>query len=215
MAVGANNGFYSGAGTGHQARGLGGVVRVGQIFEGLQKNIALNRIGDRVVPHKVALSDRTGTAIFFLPPSESQDFESTGTLVSESWQNRKLSPSFEVNTTRFDDFERLHPMKLGVVKIDVEDFEAGVLRGMQETIFRDRPFIVCEVLPREHKNEKTREIVELLGYTAYWITPSGYVRVSHFDFVRELNDFLLSPVSVAGEVIADLELLWAQRQACA
>jgi len=35
----------------------------------------------------------------------------------------------------------------------------------------------------------------------------------HFHFTREVFDFLLSPVSVPGEVIADLELLWTQRQA--
>jgi FkbM family methyltransferase len=212
--VGANYGYYSMLGAlWNPALRVISFEPVPQIYEGLQKNIALNRIGDRVVSHRAALSDRTGTATFFLPPSESQDFESTGTLVSDSWQSHKNSPSFEVETTRFDDFEALHPTTVDIVKIDVEDFESGVLRGMQQTISRDRPFIVCEVLPREHKNEKTREILDMLGYTPYWITSSGYIRVSHFDFTREVFDFLLSPVSVPGEVIADLELLWTQRQA--
>jgi hypothetical protein len=83
---------------------------------------------------------------------------------------------------------------------------------MQEVISRDRPFIICEILPRQHRNQRTKEILESLRYTPYWITPSGSVRVSRFDFRRDSSqDFLLSPV--AGEEIADLEALWAQRQA--
>jgi hypothetical protein len=55
-------------------------------------------------------------------------------------------------------------------------------------------------------------MVDSLGYTPYWITPSGYIRVSHFDFHRQSTDFLLSPVSVPNEVVTDLEVLWAPQQ---
>jgi len=67
-------------------------------------------------------------------------------------------------------------MQVDLVKIDVEDFGADVLAGMQEVIRRDRPFIVCEVLPPGHRNERTRDILAALGYQPYWITPSGYIR---------------------------------------
>jgi hypothetical protein len=104
-------------------------------------------------------------------------------------------------------------MKIDLMKIDVEDFEADVLIGMQETIRRDHPFIVCEILPRnrEHKNERTREVIQSLGYTAYWITPAGLIRVSRFDFEREFTNFLLSPVSLPGEVVDDPRHLWELR----
>ena len=67
---------------------------------------------------------------------------------------------------------------------------------------------------REHKNLKTKDIVEQLGYTPYWIVaPDCYVRVSQFDFRRDLSsDFLLSPVSVPGEVVTDLEVFCTQRR---
>jgi hypothetical protein len=107
-------------------------------------------------------------------------------------------------------------MRVDLVKIDVEDFEAGVLAGMTATIRRDRPFIVCEILPREHGNEQTQSVIESLGYTPYWITPNGYVRVSRFDFERPvLQDFLLSPVPPAGEVIANPQTFWAAREGSA
>jgi len=86
---------------------------------------------------------------------------------------------------------------------------------MSQTIKRDRPFIVCEILPREHKNERTRLFIETVGYTPYWITASGYVRVSRFDFHRpDSQDFILSPVSTQAEIVSDLrELYELSRQA--
>jgi hypothetical protein len=105
-------------------------------------------------------------------------------------------------------------MHVDLIKIDVEDFEADVLRGMVGIVRRDQPFIVCEILPRnrEHKNERTLQALESLDYTAYWMTPSGYIRVSRFDFERDSTNFLLSPVSVPGEVLSDPNPLWEARQ---
>ncbi len=213
--VGANYGYYSMLGAlWNPALTVVSFEPVPDIYDGLLRNIQLNGVGDRVTAYRIALSDRTGRATFFLPPNLGTDRESTGTLVSDGWQSRKHSPSFEVETMRFDDFQQTNPMKIDVVKMDVEDFEASVLQGMQDTIARDRPFIICEILaPREHKNLRTKEFVERLGYTAYWIAaPDCYVRVSQFDFRRDFAcDFLLSPVSVPGEVMSDLELFWTQR----
>jgi FkbM family methyltransferase len=213
--VGANYGFYSLLGA-IWNRNLRVVAfePVPPIHNGLIRNIALNNLEKQVLAYPLALSDQTGTATLYLPSiTEGRDYETTGTLVSDSWQSKKHSPEIVVETARFDDFERTHPMKLELVKIDVEDFEAAVLAGMEQTIRRDRPFIVCEILPRQHRNEKTRRIVETLGYTPYWITRSGYIRVSRFDFERRTSqDFLLSPVSVPGEVITDLNAFWVLRE---
>jgi FkbM family methyltransferase len=217
--VGANYGYYSilGALWNPQLTVMS-FEPVPKIYEGLTKNIAINSIEPRVSAYPLALSDRTGRSTFLLPPSESIDCESTGTLVPDGWQSRPHhhAASFEVETVRFDDFQLQRPTKTEVIKIDVEDFEANVLCGMEQTILRDRPFIVCEILPREHKNMKTQKIIEALGYTPYWIVPDGsYIRVSRFDFKRPSHtDFLLSPVSVPGEVVTDLEALWNERQRC-
>ena len=212
--VGANYGFYSVlSAQWNSSLRVVAFEPVPQIYAGLLRNLVLNGLEWRVAAYQIALADHTGTATFYLPRSEGKDFETTGTLVSESWQTRKRSPQIEVETARFDDFEQSHSMKVDLVKIDVEDLEADVLKGMQQTILRDRPFIVCEILPREHGNEKTREMVKALGYTAYWITNCGYIPVSRFDADRSSSkDFLLSPVCVAGDVVNDLEAFWELRQ---
>jgi hypothetical protein len=155
-----------------------------------------------------------GWRLFFLPKSENRDTETTGTLVSESWQATQVSPLLlDIQVVRFDEYEARHPMHVDLIKIDVEDFEADVLEGMREVISRDRPFIVCEILPRPHGNLRTRKIVEALNYQPYWITSVGYVRVSIFDFDRSrFMDFLLSPVSTPDAVLVNLEVLWNLRK---
>ena len=216
--VGANYGFYSilGALWNPKLRVIA-FEPVPQICEGLQRNVALNRLGDRIVCENLALADRCGKAAFFLPGwegkrEEGKDLDSAGTLVADGWQARKNSPRIEVETVRFDDYERRRPMRVDLLKIDVEDFEADVLAGMREVIKRDRPFIVCEVLPRAHRNERTRDIVASLEYQPYWITPAGYIRVSRFDFGRgDFQNFLLSPVSTPEIVLQDIDVLWDLR----
>jgi FkbM family methyltransferase len=159
------------------------------IYSGLKRNVALNGLEGRITCENLALADRSGRAILHLPRSEGKDVESTGTLAANSWQVRQAAPG---------------------IQIDVEDFEASVLAGMRRVIERDRPFIICEILPRlkEHKNQRTLEVIDSLAYFPYWITSCGYVRVSSFDFQRAYTDFILSPVQVPAEVVTDLNTFW-------
>jgi FkbM family methyltransferase len=214
--VGANYGFYSMlAASWNPTIQVVGFEPLLPIYEGLRRNIALNQLNGRVVCENLALSNQTARATLYVPEAEGRDYEATGTLATNSWQVRQGAPGHVVETVQFDDYEARHPMKVDLIKIDVEDFEADVLAGMPRIIKRDRPFIVCEILPRnkEHRNDRTRQVIESLNYVPYWITPSGYIRVSRFDFERsEHRDFLLSPVSVPGEIVTDINLLWEQRQ---
>ncbi len=184
------------------------------IFERLVKNVLLNRLEGRVRCENIALSSETGRTTFFLPVGEGGlDVETTGTLAKESWQVRQGSPRIEVEVVRFDEYASRHPIRVDLVKIDVEDFEADVLEGMRGILTRDRPFIVCEVLPRLHGNQQTRKIVEALNYQPYWITPAGYIKVSGFDFDRgNLTDFLLSPVATPDVVVNKLDDLWTLKK---
>jgi len=212
--VGANCGFYSVLGALWNLRlRVIAFEPVPEIFDSLKANVRLNQLDDRIHCENVALSDKTGRAAFFLPVGEGLDIETTGTLNDDSWQSRKGSPRIEVETVRFDEYETLHRMLVDLIKIDVEDFEASVLDGMSDIIMRDRPFIVCEVLPRAHRNQRTLEIVERLNYQPYWITPDGYIKVTGFDFGRRRTDFLLSPVTTPYIVLDKLDVLWDLKKA--
>ena len=191
--VGANYGFYSLlAALWNPGVRVVAFEPVPPIYDGLVRNIKLNGLDNQISAQQFALADRTGTATLYLPRTEGRDYETTGTLVSDICHSELSVPR--------------------TIKIDVEDFEASVLAGMEQTVRRDRPFIICEILPRHHRNERTRQIVESLGYTPYWITRAGLIRVSRFDFERRSSqDFLLSPVSVPGEVITDMDVFLASR----
>jgi FkbM family methyltransferase len=183
------------------------------IYEKLKTNIVLNGLEGRIVCENVALASQSGVGLFRIPQPDTADFETTGTLSDQGFQVRQGCPTVPVMTVRFDDYERSRPTQVDLVKIDVEDFEAHVLEGMSATIQRDKPFIICEILNRkEHRNERTLEIIRSLNYTAYWITDAGYIRVSRFDFERRrFMDFVLSPVSNDAEVVNDLSLLCEAR----
>ena len=208
--VGANCGLYSvlGALWNSNLRVLA-FEPVRPIFDSLKKNVLLNQLEDRVRCENMALSPESGKATLFLPEGEGLDVETTGTLVGDSWQSRSGASRIEVQTVQFDEYEAHHPMRVDLIKIDVEDFEADVLEGMKGVVTRDQPFIVCEILPRAHGNERTRKVVEALNYQPYWITPSGYIKVPRFDFGRgNLTDFLLSPVRTSDVVLDKLDVLW-------
>lgn len=213
--VGANYGFYSvlGALWNSNLRVVA-FEPIASIYEGLLKNIAANHLESQVICERLALSSESGIGTIYLPASECKDLESTATLLANSWQVRQRAEAIRIQTIRLDDYEALHPMRIDLLKIDVEDFEADVLAGMSRVVQRDLPFIICEILPRnkEHRNEQTRQVIEKMGYTAYWIVPSGYIRVSRFDYEREFLNFLLSPVEVGGEVVADVREFWEARQ---
>ena len=213
--VGANYGFYSvlGALWNSNLRVVS-FEPIASIYEGLLKNVTANRLESQVTCENVALSSESGSGTIYLPASESKDAESTATLAANSWQVRQHAQPIHIRTVRFDDYEANHPMRVDLLKIDVEDFEADVLAGMSRVVERDRPFIVCEILPRnrEHRNERTRQIIEKMGYTAYWIVPSAYIRVSRFDFERGFLNFLLSPIDAGAEVFVDLQPLWEARR---
>ena len=215
--VGANCGLYSVLGALWNPKlDVIAFEPVPPIFSSLKRNVLLNRLESRVRCENVALSGKSGRATLFLPKSEGLDMETTGTLASESWQSRKGSPTLEVETLRFDEYEAGNTTPIDLIKIDVEDFEADVLEGMLRVITRDRPFIVCEVLPRPHRNVRTCRIVEALKYQIYWITPLGYIKVPKFDFARgSFTDFLLSPVFTPDVVLDQLDVLWDLRNGSA
>lgn len=63
-----------------------------------------------------------------------------------------------------------------MIKIDVETFEAKVLRGASASLRDNRPSVVCELLPAAHEDD-TREVLselEALSYHVYrWSDSSG------------------------------------------
>ncbi|MDP1580460.1 MAG: FkbM family methyltransferase [Candidatus Didemnitutus sp.] len=89
----------------------------------------------KVTVNQMALGETNGTA-HFIPPAT--DNLGTG-RISESG-------GIEVRIARGDDFVATNLQgKINFIKIDVEGHEVPVLRGLRETIARDRPGVMFEV----------------------------------------------------------------------
>jgi len=161
--------------------------------------------------YEAALSDRNGVATLFLPRASGVDEESTGTIRPDSWQASRAASGqakpIEVETKRLDDLCEEADWWPDLVKIDAEDHEARVLRGMRKIMQRDqRPYIICEVLPRDHGNLETLAWVKENDYALYAITPSGLFRVTEFPRARTFTDYLLAPLRDGPEYLSPLEL---------
>jgi FkbM family methyltransferase len=93
----------------------------------------LTRNGLDLPVHQVALSDRGGEA-------QMSTRGGLSSLVESRWQTDE-----RLETVRMQRFDDLFPDGADLVKIDVEGAEALVLAGMEQTIVRSRPTILCEV----------------------------------------------------------------------
>ncbi len=117
-----------------------------------------------------ALSDKSGIVDLDIYTDNATD--SSASIVpgfrSKSINNIKVPA---INGAEVPQFEML---KLGVVKIDVEGGELGVIRGILSFIQRDRPIVICEVLPVYHVDNVFRlsrqnEVESILKNASYKI----------------------------------------------
>jgi FkbM family methyltransferase len=132
-------------------------------------NLAINHqvVQDRVVVVAKALSDHAGVADFHETPGGNSSLNPDFRVVTDTHQ---------VELARGDDVvaELLPDRRVALIKIDTESTEPLVLRGLEDTIRRDRPAIFCEVLAG--RTEKDLQVlVDGWGYRTYWLSGSGPV----------------------------------------
>jgi FkbM family methyltransferase len=167
-----------------------------------------NRLSDQAT-QTLALSDQDGPQKIYIPKYHTNvDDEETATLNANSWQaHQPHVEAFEIQCLTLDTFAATNPLPAGLccLKIDVEGCEAAVLRGGKKFLAGRRPWIVCEILPREdfdaatkmlrNNNREVLRLIEKLNYVPFAITGDGFFRMSAADFARprELKDFLLAP----------------------
>lgn len=192
LDIGAHVGYY--ALLAHHANPRSDVYAfepLPSVFERLQGNVARNATS-RVRCVQSAVGERAETASFYyvpgrLPTSSSLSYD----FNARNWELE----SIQVPVVRIDDFARENRLgRIDLVKIDTETTEPSVLRGMTETIRRDRPTIICEVLPLEDSHQALEEILRPLGYTYYHLTPAGPVRRAGIQPHHEWYNYLFVPV---------------------
>lgn len=203
--IGANIGFYS---------VLAKKVKPGiEVFSyepirGIfKKNIAFHSANNLTETGHIvnaAIGEIDGEVEIYLPTAgESLEEETTATLRRDSWQFNKEHLTYKVYSIPLDKvLSRYKSSEKVFIKIDVEDYESGVFRSGARMLPVVKPVIVCEILPREHGNQETINIIESYGYIAFGISSDGLVKFSAQDFIgpRTFTDFLLLHNSIAPQL---------------
>lgn len=111
------------------------------VRERIAHQINLNNINNICV-HEVGLSNEETKLPFFAPTGRNQGIGS----FDASTVNKGNKNIGELQLVRGDDYIAQHKLEPAtLVKIDVEGFEKPVLAGLQETLTKYRPVVVCEI----------------------------------------------------------------------
>lgn len=119
------------------------------MFEILAKNVEINNLQDKIIPHNFGLLDtETDAEIIYYDPN---NIGATTFRPTEKGQFKlKTLDSLEI------------PEKIDLIKIDAKDAEVEILYGALETIKRDKPVIVLESFNRKHQVDR---VLATVGYT--------------------------------------------------
>ena len=197
--VGANNGLFTLSLAGH----FNAIVA----FEPFIDNVRLfeaalleNKIKN-VEIHPCGLGNSDTLAALNLPPADNKGIGSFLPL-------QDAAHSVVVPIRRGDDI--LKQYIIGVIKIDVEGYEAFVLEGLRNLLSRDRPFIILEISNASKKPiESSGGLLKLLprDYDVYEISDHSTCRQFHLRMVkdrevlgRQITNNLCCPSELSGEL---------------
>lgn len=136
-------------------------------FNYLCANIALRNLHEHITPHRCALGSEVGVVPYYehSPDGGGNSCHGFG----------RTSKSVNVEVRTMDSF---HLDNIGLIKMDVEGFEANVLKGAHETLKRSNyPRILFESWRPERESEGIpavklrREVVDELQSLGYAIHP--------------------------------------------
>jgi FkbM family methyltransferase len=177
--VGANQGFFAYA-----------FSRIAARVEAFEPNpdyaaFARAMLGSRARVHTVALSNTSGEAEFVVPVSEQGMALHLGGTLKPAADQQGPTQRFQVEVRTLDSyaFRDVH-----AIKIDVEGSEMEVLEGARETIRRDRPTLIVELLTGAHADPvaATETICATYGYSA-WLATKDREKVEALPVLRSLG----------------------------
>lgn len=162
-----------------------------ELVERMLQNINANSQGNRVTVHQFALGNGEEVEGTLHIPLETG---SAGASLRELHPDEGESRKLHVGVVTLDSFS-LNP---GVIKIDVEGAEIGVLLGAMETIREYRPSLIVELLRKwmapfgDHPNDALR-ILGREGYLCFAIGENNIRGITQIDEHTEETNFLFIP----------------------
>ncbi|MHC1610633.1 MAG: FkbM family methyltransferase [Candidatus Methanospirareceae archaeon] len=139
LDIGANIGYYALL-AGKYAEKVYAFEPDFRNFKMLVNNIKLNDM-ENIEPLNFAVSDREGEIEFFMNTEACNSSKVALDTPSENYVETK------VKSIVIDRFVKENEISVDVVRFDTEGYEYFILKGMRETINRDRPSMFLEIHP--------------------------------------------------------------------
>jgi FkbM family methyltransferase len=161
--VGAHAGIYSLiAAIDDPGRTVFAFEPVPRIIKRLTENKKINGILNLVVS-PTAVTDSSGTAKLYVPDQKMPYSAS----IREGF--RSNTEQTLVSAVTLDLFSKMNDIsRVDLIKIDTESTEHSVLKGAKEILSRDKPLIICEILPG-FDEKKINSFLGSFGYRFFWL----------------------------------------------
>jgi FkbM family methyltransferase len=194
LDIGANTGLYSFLyGTLAPDAVVHAFEPLPQIAEALAGNVHLNpHLIGRIHLERFALSDREGAVTFYETISKLGFLSTSSSLVERRAKSMGKYRRRPLESRTLDNVAALRDLKFGFAKIDVEGHEAAVLTGARETIERNRPIIVIEVL-RDADYRRLSDWAATARYVPHAICPGLLLRLDGVEYVAGADNQVLCP----------------------
>jgi FkbM family methyltransferase len=174
LDVGANEGMYL-----HLMRKYSRHVFAYEPVDDLHAKLS-RRYHSKVTIEKLALSNRTGSAMLHVPVAGGQSVSGLSSLADVATQIYGACREVEIRTARLDD---IYKRDAGFIKIDVEGHELAVLEGAAATIAASLPNLLIET--EEHLTPgglpTVTAMLRGLGYQGYFVQGGTLRPVEEFD----------------------------------
>jgi FkbM family methyltransferase len=107
----------------------------------LSKNIALNKLDERISVYQAAVVDKPGTALFLVHKSGAM-----GKAYGSLGRDEHYLTEIEVQAITLDDFifSQSHPYP-DLIKMDIEGGEVLAIKGMHRTLAEIKPVLLVEI----------------------------------------------------------------------
>jgi FkbM family methyltransferase len=154
--IGANNGLYTYF-LSRVARHVVAYEPIPVLAQFLRRAVAAN-----VSVREKAVSDRAGKMDIHVPVVKGHPTYNIGSLDAAHNTGPCITYNIEVTTLDEEDLS-----DVGFIKIDIEGHELSALRGAENTIRRDRPTILLEVLDTQDWESSALAFLSNLGYEIF------------------------------------------------
>jgi FkbM family methyltransferase len=191
--IGANIGWYSiNIATSRRAASVYAFEPIPTTYADLQTNLALNA-SSNVHAFNFGFSDKAGEFPFYYYP------EGSGNASAVNLTGRSDVKTFQCQVRTLDNFTAETGIRVDFIKCDVEGAELMVFQGGIETIRRDRPIVLSEILRKWSAkfNYDPNQIFALFRAIGYRVFTAAGGRLVEFGDMDEhtipTNYFFLHP----------------------